>query len=128
MALSFLLRPRLCSLFLLLFMTSSLMAQKGLNNERMKKIMEKEAAGVEGVDGAWQVLFRGHLLIVLTDETNNRMRIFTPVVEEERVGEEEMKEMLQANFHSALDAKYSLYEGFVISVFTHPLKELTKVF
>ena len=34
--------------------------------------------------------------------------------------------MLEANFHSALDAKYSMFEGFVISVYTHPLRELTR--
>jgi hypothetical protein len=34
--------------------------------------------------------------------------------------------MLAANYHSALDAKYSLYEGFVVTVYTHPLKELTE--
>jgi len=28
------------------------------------------------------------------------------------------------DFHSALDAKYSLYEGFVIGIYTHPLQEL----
>jgi len=32
--------------------------------------------------------------------------------------------LLEANFDRALDAKYCLYEGFVCSVFTHPLKEL----
>lgn len=54
------------------------------------------------------------------------MRIFSPVVAEKELKEGQMKEMLEANFHSALDAKYSLYEGYVISVFTHPLKELQK--
>ena len=38
----------------------------------------------------------------------------------------QMSRMLRANFHSALDAKYSVYEGFVVSVFTHPLRELTE--
>ena len=52
------------------------------------------------------------------------MRIFTPVTEEKNLEQGQLKKMLEANFHSALDAKYSLYEGFVISVYTHPLKEL----
>jgi len=37
-----------------------------------------------------------------------------------------MKKMLEANFHSALDAKYSLYEGFVIGIYTHPLHQLNE--
>ena len=62
----------------------------------------------------------------LTDERNNRMRVFTPIVEEEAASATQMSRMLRANFHSALDAKYSVYEGFVVSVFTHPLRELTE--
>ena len=53
------------------------------------------------------------------------MRVFTPVLEEDKLKDGQLKKMLEANFHSALDAKYSLYENFVVSVYTHPLKELT---
>ena len=52
------------------------------------------------------------------------MRIFTPILEEHELKVGQMKKMLEANFHAALDAKYSLYEGFVIGVYTHPLLEL----
>ena len=54
------------------------------------------------------------------------MRIFTFVTEASELEGEQVKSMLKANFHSALDAKYALSDGFVISVFTHPLKELTE--
>ena len=54
------------------------------------------------------------------------MRIFTPIIEEDKLVEGQLKKMLEANFHAALDAKYSLYESLVISVYTHPLKELQK--
>ena len=33
--------------------------------------------------------------------------------------------MLEANFDRALDAKYSIYQDVVWSVYTHPLGELT---
>ena len=32
--------------------------------------------------------------------------------------------MLEANFHTALDAKYGLYNEYVISVYSHPLSYL----
>ena len=70
--------------------------------------------------------FNDHILLVITDERNNRMRVFTPIVEEGDASPAQMARMLKANFHSALDAKYSIYEGFVVSVFTHPLRELTE--
>ena len=74
----------------------------------------------------WQVVYQERYLFILTDETNNRMRIFTPFAEEKEMEQAEYQNMLIANFHSALDAKYCLYEGFIVSVFTHPLRELTR--
>ena len=98
----------------------------GMTNTRMGKLLEKEAQATEGVPGNWQVLYKDRLMLIITDESNNRMRIFSPIIAETEMESGEMKKMLEANFHSALDAKYSIYEGYAISVFTHPMKELTK--
>lgn len=119
---------KLLSFFVLicLLAISPLQAQKDMDNKRMGKIFSEVVDRVEGETGAWQLLFKERILLVLTDEPNNRMRIFTPIVEEEEIDASEMRNMLRANFHSALDAKYSLYNGLVISTFTHPLKELTE--
>jgi len=102
------------------------LSSDGMSNKKMDAIFKAVSTEMEGVLGSWQMLYRESLVLVLTDETNNRMRIFSPVIEEKKLKEGQMKEMLEANFHSALDSKYSLYEGYVVSVFTHPLKELTK--
>ena len=117
---------RLFLLFAFAFLlNTSLFAQAQMDNQKLEEIIKKESPLVEGQEGAWQVLFGERILLIVTDQTNNRMRIFTPIIEEEKIEETELKNMLIANFHSALDAKYSLYDGFVVSVFTHPLKELT---
>ncbi len=100
--------------------------EKWMSNARMDKALKELKSPIEGEQGNWQVIKDGRLVFILTDEASNRMRIFTPVVEEKDVGFGELEKMLTANFHSALDAKYSMYEGFVISIFTHPLKELTE--
>lgn len=105
---------------------STLSAQKGMNNKKMGKILEENASSLEGEAGSWQVFIHNHVLLVVTDEGNNRMRIFTPIMEESELEKKQLRNMLIANFHTALDAKYSIYEGFVISIFTHPLKELTE--
>ena len=110
-------------LFFFIMVTPHLYAQ--MDNQKMGEIIKENAFEIEGEPGAWQLIYQERILLILTDETNNRMRIFTPVVDEENIDEEEMRKMLMANFHSALDAKYSLYNGFVISTFTHPLQELT---
>lgn len=91
----------------------------------MGAILDKIGDKVEGVVGNWQVVYGDQILFIITDETNNRMRIFTPIADQKDIDKEELATMLEANFHAALDAKYALYSGFVVSLFTHPLKELT---
>jgi hypothetical protein len=97
-----------------------------MNNAKLLKIIEREAEDIGGETGAWHLYLKDRVLLILTDEENNRMRIFTPIVEERVIGADDMHKMLEANFESALDAKYCIYEGFVISSFTHPFKELSE--
>jgi len=114
------------SILIILFLSSTtIVAQEGMTNKRMGKLLKKEVKELEGQEGAWQMTYGGEFVLVITDESANRMRIFSPVIEETKLEEGTMEKMLAANFHSALDAKYSIYEGFVVSVYTHPLKELT---
>ncbi len=111
-------------------LTLSLTAQNmptthGMTLEKMDSIFQIEAQEVDKEEGSWQLFYQDRLLFVLTAPGQNRMRIFTPISAEEELELGEEKILLEANFHTALDAKYSLYNGFIISVFTHPLKELT---
>lgn len=118
------------SAFLCLILMFSLsltsMAQDYMNNAKMGEILEKIGDKVEGESGNWQILYGERFLFILTDETHNRMRIFSPIADQTEVTSKELEAMLEANFHAALDAKYALYSGFVVSLFTHPLKELTE--
>lgn len=112
-------------LFFFLNITVGLLAQTEMDNLKMGAILDKIGDKVEGVAGNWQVVYGEQVLFIITDETNNRMRIFTPIADQEDIDKAELATMLEANFHAALDAKYALYSGFVVSLFTHPLKELT---
>ena len=97
----------------------------GMTVAKMDSIFRLEAQEIEGEAGAWQLFYQNRLLFVLTAPSQNRMRIFTPISAEEELELGEERILLEANFHTALDAKYSIYNGFIISVYTHPLKELT---
>jgi len=109
------------------FCYSDVLAQDKMSNKKIAKALNKITQELEGESGNWQVLYNDFPLFILTDESSNRMRIFTPIIEEMELKVGQMKRMLEANFHSALDAKYSLYEGFVIGIYTHPLQELDEV-
>lgn len=119
-------RKSILLFFSLVFFTTTTFAQSEMTNTKMGEILEQIGDKVEGVEGNWQVIYGEQILFVLTDPTHNRMRIFTPIADQKDLKRGEMEEMLTANFHAALDAKYALYSGFVVSLFTHPLKELTK--
>ena len=112
----------------LICLTSPLVGQNVYNkmtNEKMQKILYREAREVKGDLGNWQFVWRERPMMILTDSDANRMRIMTPILEENNLSTDQYKIMLEANFDRALDAKYALFEGVVWSVFTHPLGELT---
>lgn len=96
-----------------------------MTNEKMSKILIREAEDVEGDLGRWQFKYHEFQLYVITDKNANRMRIMTPIIEEKDLEKDQYKVMLEANFDRALDAKYSISQNIVWSVYTHPLGELT---
>jgi len=96
-----------------------------MSNEKMHKILLREAEEVEGKQGNWQVLYKERPVIIITDENFNRMRIISPVQEVTKMKDGEFKLLLESNFDKALDAKYAIYDGVLWSTFTHPLGELT---
>ncbi|MEM0914808.1 MAG: type III secretion system chaperone [Planctomycetota bacterium] len=75
--------------------------------------------------GHWEFSVAGRPVIVLTDEVAGRMRIITPVAEIPDEPEALLR-LMQANFDSALDARYAAWQGRLWSAFIHPLPTLTK--
>ncbi len=102
-----------------------------MTNSKLEKILYRVSEQVERIPGSedtpgrWKMVYMQRELFVITDEAANRMRVMTPIIEEENLDSEDMKVLLEANFDRALDAKYSLYQGFLWSSFTHPMQELT---
>lgn len=97
-----------------------------MTNAKLERILKEKATIQKGDFGYWEVIYQNRYVLVITDNTNNRMRIISPVIAEKDLkGKDEMKKALEANFHSALDAKYAMYNGYIWSVFTHPLGELS---
>jgi len=63
---------------------------------------------------------------VITDPKNNRMRAFVPIQSLDGVNQQLLYRLLQANFDSALDARYAIAKEHILSVFIHPMKQLDK--
>ena len=97
-----------------------------MNPDKLLEIMQRESDTLQVNGNSYQFIVDNTMLICVFDENANRMRIISPIVEREKIGEEELLNALVANFHSALDVKYALSDEVIWSVFVHPLKELSE--
>ena len=70
--------------------------------------------------------FKNAQLVCICDPAHDRMRIISPVLELKDVKEEQMVRMMEANFHTALDARYAVSDGVVYSAYIHPLSSLNE--
>lgn len=97
-----------------------------MNNEKLNAIIYTFSDEIDGVNGSWQFVIDSTLFLCITDELNNRMRIISPVEKVENLSDDQIMRCLEANFHTALDVRYSISDGILWSAFIHPLQELTK--
>ncbi len=65
-------------------------------------------------------------VLVITDPTADRMRAMVPIRSAQELSSEDMRRMMQANFDSALDARYAIANDTLWAVFIHPLSPLEK--
>ena len=65
-------------------------------------------------------------VIVIADPRADRMRAMVPIRSAEDLPHEELLRLMQANFDSALDARYAIARGRVWGVFIHPLSPLER--
>ncbi|MEM6553635.1 MAG: type III secretion system chaperone [Planctomycetota bacterium] len=80
---------------------------------------------IQGGNGAWQFTYAEEIVVMMTDEHANRMRIMTAIGPAQDVQDDELIVLLAANFDRALDARYCLGRGQLWSAFIHPLGDLS---
>lgn len=73
---------------------------------------------------SWEFSIDEAQILVITDAVNNRMRIITPIAMADSVPPDGLLRLLQANFDTALDARYAVAQGLVWGTFIHPLDSL----
>lgn len=75
----------------------------------------------------WQFQGLGFPMFIQTQESADRMRIVVFIAEAQGLGVQDLGRLLEANYHTALDARYALTDGNVVSVFLHSFEELSIV-
>jgi len=95
-----------------------------MTNKAMDEIIRRIAKDIEGGQGFWRFHIQNKQIIVITDDKADRMRIMTPIIEAEKLDSAQLLRLMQANFDSALDARYSIAKNVLWGTFLHPFQSL----
>ncbi len=82
-------------------------------------------SGAKRQGNNWELTIDDTQLLVVTDVTNGRMRIMTPIAPAESLPAEALMRLMQANFDSALDARYAIAQDLVWATFIHSLDDVS---
>lgn len=96
----------------------------GMDNTSLDIIIHKLDPDAQGRLGYWQLQNKGIMAQIITDERADRMRIIVQVAAVEGLDEDLLFRLLQANFDTALDARYAIAQDILWSTFIHPLSSL----
>ena len=96
-----------------------------MTNQRLHELIRHLDAKAQGEAGFWSFTIESVGVQVVTDESANRMRIMSPIIKTDNLGEKVLYRLLQANFDTALDARYAIANGVLWSTFIHPLASLS---
>lgn len=106
---------------------SSLPKERMERVERIGELIARidEAAQAAPTGTAWSFNVEGRNVTVVTDPRADRMRIMTAIAPQSILTPELTTRLMQANFDSALDARYAIARDIVWGTFIHPLTALS---
>jgi hypothetical protein len=97
-----------------------------MNNDTLGMLIKRFDAKAESQPGFWQLTHEDMVVYVISDDEADRMRIIVQIADAEQLEKEHLHRLMQANFDTALDARYAIAQGGVWSVFLHPLGSLSE--
>jgi len=100
--------------------------EPAMSLDRLDRIIRALDPEAQSNGAVWQFTVDGVRVLVVTDARADRMRALTPVARSADVTPEQMTRMMQANFDSALDARYAIANEVLWSAYIHPLSPLEK--
>ncbi|MEO0616405.1 MAG: hypothetical protein AAFY69_09740 [Pseudomonadota bacterium] len=95
--------------------------------DRIETIIERLDEDYERNGNSIMFSFAERQILLVSDPQADRMRIMIPVNDAAALDPEELMRLMQANFDSALDARYAIANGTLWSTFLHRLSTLTEI-
>jgi len=95
-----------------------------MTSRRLRELLEDRADQISGDPSRLQFFYRGVQMMIVTDESVDRMRIIAPIRDAVPLKRDEMVRLLEANFDTALDARYAISHNQLWAAFLHSLAAL----
>ncbi|MEM8871441.1 MAG: hypothetical protein AAGE38_13645 [Pseudomonadota bacterium] len=93
---------------------------------RMAQIIQAIDPEAAAQGNNFQLTINDVPVMIITDPIADRMRAMVPIRSAAGMTPEEMARVMQANFDTALDARYAVAQGRLWAVFIHPLSPLER--
>ncbi len=114
--------------FLMIGFSTITKAEGEMTPKILQDIITALANEVKVENNTIQFSYKGVEMILVYDMTADRMRMMTPIIATKNLQEGMLRKAMEANYHTALDARYAIFDEVVWSVFIHPLSDLKPSF
>lgn len=98
----------------------------GMTLDRLGELISRVGTDIVKNGNRWQFTVADTPAFVVTDPRADRMRIMIAISEADSLTQEMHHRLMQANFDSALDARYAIAQNILWSTFIHPLSPLSE--
>ena len=75
-------------------------------------------------NGFWRFTVSGATVIVVGDETFDRLRILVGIQSAKGLTQDQLMQIAKSNYDTALDARYAISQDILWAMYAHPLKSL----
>lgn len=93
--------------------------------DQLSKLVQRVDKEAQQDGNRWLFTVAERQVFLVYDETNDRMRLLVPIRDAQTLGAAELMRLLQANFDTALDARYAVAQATLWGTYIHPLSTLT---
>ncbi len=97
-----------------------------MNLDRLSEIVTALDPDAQRAATNFQLTIQDVPVLIITDPIADRMRAMVPIRSAAGMSEADVMRVMQANFDTALDARYAIANGRLWGVFIHPLSPLEK--
>lgn len=98
-----------------------------MSEEHLVQILRQEGEDVTHKEGVIELTYRGVRMVCVVSERFDRIRLYAPIVEVEKLTDEQRDRLLDANFRSLLDVRYATHSGMLYAVYLDSLSGLTSI-